>query len=344
MNKRILEKIPLLDEKGCLQEPGYATQPLWQYDPKAITAGRYKIKEWDYYLVYNDNWAVALTVADNGYLGIVSASLINLEAGTETTKTDIFPFPMGRLNMPHAPGGGKVEKIGKNHRFIFQNQGKERKLLVEMAKFKDGKTLKVDFTLTKEPRDSMVIAIPFKEKKNAFYYNNKTIAMEGCGTVSLGDATIEFSRSNTLALLDWGRGVWTYNNVWYWGAAQGYVDGQKFGFNIGYGFGDTGAATENALFLNGDIHKLDHVEFKIPKDAKGEDDFLSPWVFTSSDHRFEMEFQPIVDRAARTSLGVILSDQHQVFGKFNGKAVLDDGGILELKDFTGFAEKVHNKW
>lgn len=344
MNKRILEKIPLLDEKGCLKEPGYATQPLWQYNPKDITAGRFRIKEWDYYLVYNGSWAVALTVADNGYLGIVSASLIDLEAGRETTKTNIFPFPMGRLNMPHAPGVGRVEKTGKNHRFIFQSQGDERRILAEMANFKDGKTLKVDLTLTKEPRDSMVISIPFRERKNAFYYNMKTIAMVGCGTASLGDATMEFLQKDTLALLDWGRGVWTYDNVWYWGAAQGYVEGQRFGFNIGCGFGDTNAATENALFLNGEIHKLHEVEFQIPKDEKGKDDFLSPWVFTSSDNRFEMEMQPIVDRAARTSLGVILSDQHQVFGKFTGRVVLDDGRNLELKDFIGFGEKVHNKW
>ncbi|MBR4862787.1 MAG: DUF2804 family protein, partial [Firmicutes bacterium] len=34
----------------------------------------------------------------------------------------------------------------------------------------------------------------------------------------------------------------------------------------------------------------------------------------------------------------------QVFGKFTGKAVLDDGAVLEVKDLLGFAEKVHNKW
>jgi hypothetical protein len=60
--------------------------------------------------------------------------------------------------------------------------------------------------------------------------------------------------------------------------------------------------------------------------------------------RFEMNFEPILDRAARTSLFVLESDQHKVFGRFTGKAVLDDGTVINIKNFTGFAEKVMNKW
>ena len=39
-----------------------------------------------------------------------------------------------------------------------------------------------------------------------------------------------------------------------------------------------------------------------------------------------------------------MSDQHQVFGKFSGSVILDDGSKLEIKDLLGFAEKVRNKW
>ena len=71
---------------------------------------------------------------------------------------------------------------------------------------------------------------------------------------------------------------------------------------------------------------------------------MKPWSFTSSDQRFEMNFIPIIDRKSRISAVVISSDQHQVFGKFTGKAVLDDGTIIEVKDFLAFAERVKNKW
>jgi hypothetical protein len=41
---------------------------------------------------------------------------------------------------------------------------------------------------------------------------------------------------------------------------------------------------------------------------------------------------------------IIISDQHQVFGKLSGTAILDDGTKLELKDVVCFAEKVRNKY
>ena len=66
--------------------------------------------------------------------------------------------------------------------------------------------------------------------------------------------------------------------------------------------------------------------------------------FTSDDGRFEMDYTPVLDRASCSDVGLIKSDQHPVFGVFNGRAVLDDGTVLNVKDLPGFAEKVINKW
>ena len=106
-----------------------------------------------------------------------------------------------------------------------------------------------------------------------------------------------------------------------------------------YGFGNTSAASENMLFYDGVGHKLDDVEFHIPEDS-----YMKPWQFTSSDGRFEMDFVPVLDRAAKIDAKIILSDQHQVFGRMTGKAVLDDGRVLEIKDLMCFAEDVHNRY
>jgi hypothetical protein len=86
------------------------------------------------------------------------------------------------------------------------------------------------------------------------------------------------------------------------------------------------------------------VTFNIPKKADGTEDYMKPWTFTSDDGRFEMDFTPIIDRASCTDIKLICSDQHQVFGRFNGKIILDDGTAICVQDFQGFAEKVYNKW
>ena len=73
----ILNRHELLDEKGQLIECGFAKTMILDYDRRKIKANSLRIKEWDYYLVYNDRYALALTVDDNSYMALDSISLID---------------------------------------------------------------------------------------------------------------------------------------------------------------------------------------------------------------------------------------------------------------------------
>ncbi len=334
----------LLDAKGSLQQRGYATSLVREYDRRDIKAGAFRIKEWDYYIVYNDDYGVALTLDDNSYMGLVSASFLDFRNRTERTVSPMTILPMGRSKLPSSSKQGDAEFHSSKVDLSYKINGKSRFLSLNMKNFDDEMPLTVSIELFDEPRDSMVIATPFEKNKKAFYYNQKIIGMRAKGSMTYRGETYSFHPENSFGIMDWGRGVWTYNNKWYWGAGQGMVDGKVFGFNIGYGFGDTSAATENMVFYDGIAHKLDNITFIIPEDGNGKYDFMKPWIYTSSDGRFEMDFTPILDRKAYISLGLILSDQHQVFGYFDGNAVLDDGTILRLNHFLGFAEVVRNKW
>ena len=100
MNKQITEKGKLLNELGELTNPGYSTSLIQEYSRKDIKAKKFKIKEWDYYLIYNDKYAIALTLDDNSYMGMISASLINFNDANEKTTSIIYPFTWGKTNMP----------------------------------------------------------------------------------------------------------------------------------------------------------------------------------------------------------------------------------------------------
>ncbi len=343
MQHEITESIPLLDDRGNLTEPGYAKKLLPVYDRSKVRGGFARLKEWDYYYVGNDRFGVAMTVADNSYMALDSISFLCFE-GTpwEVTKSPMRLFPMGKTNLPASSDSGVTEIAGKDYFINFTVAGGKRVLTAHMDAFKDGMPIDIRVTLTKEPEESMVICTPF-EKEGHFYYNQKINCMRASGVVVLGGETYEFSPDSAFGVLDWGRGVWTYHNTWYWGSASGLCDDVDFGFNIGYGFGDTSAASENMLFYNGKAHKLSQVTFNIPM-KDGKEDYLKPWTFASDDGRFEMDFQPILDRASNTDFVVLGSDQHQVFGKFSGTATLDDGTVLQIRDLLGFAEKVENKW
>lgn len=343
MKQQMLSPGPLHGPDGVLSQAGYATALVKTYDRARIAANPLKIKEWDYYLIASDRYALALTIADNGYMGLDSVSLLDFDGPWETTQSKISLLPLGRRGLPSSSARGVSRAAGKGYALTFENDGKKRRLYGHMERFRAGETLLFDVTLRDEPRDSMVIATPFSGHPRAFYYNQKINCLRAEGRAVLGEREYLFAPAHSFAVLDWGRGVWTYKNTWYWGSASGLANGVPFGFNIGYGFGDTSAATENMLFYNGRAHKLSRVEFEIPM-RDGRADYLAPWRFTSDDGRFEMVFQPILDRAACMNVGLLCSDQHQVFGRFSGTALLDDGAPVQVRNLLGFAEKVFNKW
>ncbi|MDD4316067.1 MAG: DUF2804 domain-containing protein, partial [Clostridia bacterium] len=318
MQNQITQRTRLLKEDGSLASPGYAVKPLFIYDRNDIKACGFKIKEWDYYYVGNKDYAVCMTIADNSYMALVSVTLLDFRTLFQQTISKMKFFTFGKLDLPSTAEKGDVEFSAKGFYIKFTNDGVSRNLVCHCENFFEGKTLDIDVALTDFPEESMVIATPFTDAPQAFYYNQKINCMTASGSAKLAGEVYSFDGNGAMGLLDWGRGVWTYKNTWYWGSLSTKLpNGDKFGFNIGYGFGDTSAATENMLFLNGKAHKLSEVAFNIPlKDGK--DDFMSPWTFSSDDGRFEMDFEPLLNRYANINLGVLCSVQNQVFGYFSG--------------------------
>jgi hypothetical protein len=134
--------------------------------------------------------------------------------------------------------------------------------------------------------------------------------------------------------------VWEYRSFWVWASASGFLsDGRTVGLNVGFGFGDTSAATENTLTLDGRIHKLGQVAFSYDPA-----DYRRPWRMTAPDGRLDLTFTPFVERVARTNLLVITSEVHQMFGHYAGQVQADDGEIIPLQGLVGFAEEHHARW
>ena len=329
----------LLNTEGKLKEAGWSKDLLLQYKKADIKAGKLRIKEWDYYAVLNNSFGIAFTISDNAYLGLVSVTFFNFEQATEHTETVLTPLPLGKYKMPETSHAGNVTFENKRLKLEFIKTAGTREIRCYFKNFQNGNDLHAEIILMQPPMDTLVIATPWKEDAKAFYYNQKINCLKASGKIVFSGREYLFAPQTDMATFDWGRGVWTYKNTWYWGSGNGIVNGKPFGFNIGYGFGDNSAATENMLFYDGKAHKLDQVTFHIPEDS-----YLNPWRFTSNDGRFEMVFEPILDRAAKINAFIVSTDQHQVFGKMQGKVILDNGDVLQITDLLCFAEKVINKF
>lgn len=355
---RITREGPLHRLDGTLAARGWATHPLLSYDRARIKASRWRIKEWDYYLVGDDSYAVALTLSDLGYAGLVSASLVDFVQATYKTTSVVTPLPLGRFKLPPSSKEGVSSFENNRVSFRFETIEGVRTLKVRFAKFDGDDDLTFDAVLNNEPRDSMVIATPWDEDSKAFYYNQKIVGMQACGSFKKGLLVHGFAPESSFGLLDWGRGVWTRDNTWFWAVAQGWQDGKggtnsgshRFGLNLGYGFGDASAASENMLFVDGVAHKIHRVDFGVPERAGSRDarkvadcfDLLKPWHVTDDQNRLDLVFTPLLDRVDYMDFALIRTDQHQVFGRFDGTVVLDDGSPFTVAGLQGSAEVVHN--
>ncbi|HOV51167.1 MAG TPA: DUF2804 domain-containing protein [Candidatus Cryosericum sp.] len=340
MQQELTTPCDLLNDTGELNARGWARHPVARYNRERIAAPWYRIKEWDYYCVLTPGYGIALTISDVGYLADITVSWLDLAARTEVTETVMKPLSRGSLNLPRSVDEGDVAYKDKRIDVRFTRNPASRVLSIDFPGFDHGRGIRGSLRLDQDPgQERMVILTPFANAPKAFYYNQKVNCMPATGIITVGGVDHAFRSDTASGVLDWGRGVWPYRNMWYWGSGSGHVDGHSFGFNIGYGFGDTSAASENVLFWDGHIHKLDCVEFQIPPES-----FLKPWKVVSNDHRFDMDFEPTLDRHSRTDVGILKTIQHQVFGTFTGTAVLDDGTPVHLDRFPGFAEKVLNQW
>ena len=352
MQHEITKRQKLLNQNGHIMEPGFSRHLLWDYDRKDVHAPKWRIKEWDYYLIQTKDYAVAFTISDLAYLGMISVSFIHLKEGWEKTNTILDALPLGKYKLSKDSNYGNVtfknKRIFLSYKIQSAKNGNpmKRYIVCQYPNFLDGQDFEAKICLEQPEMETMCIATPWKEKPTAFYYNQKIACMPATGYAKLGNYKIEFNPSKDTGILDWGRGVWTYDNTWYWGIGSGFINGVPFGFNLGYGFSDRSSASENAIYYNNKVHKLQNINFGIPKlkTNSSENDYMKPWNITSNDGRFEAIFTPILNRQSLTDAKIIVSEQNQIFGIMNGIAILDDETRIEMKDFPCALEKVRNKY
>lgn len=333
MEKELLKRGPVLDEKGR-PVPGFSRRSTLVYDRGAVKAPPWRLKEWDFYQISNRNLCLQFTVGHASYAGQVSVMLFDFVKGEKLLEKNRFlVLPFGSLHMPCDAEADHVLAYKKGAVSMkFETRGDKRLLTCRW----DG--LEAKIALRRQNPDSLVVNLPFHEYAHAFYYNQKINCMTAEGYVRYDGKEICFDRKDSFGILDWGRGVWPFHNEWYWSNGSGYLNGEMFGFNLGCGFGNTDTASENMLFWKGKSHKLGKVRFELGKE------YMDPWKIVDNEGRLELVLTPSYDRTTRTKVLWVNNCCHQMFGSFEGFAVLDDGSRLEVKDVVSFAEHAVNNW
>ena len=344
MQTELTQTSPLLQPDGQLTQTGWARQPLLDCNLESAhfyavrPLQRFRIKRWDYYAVFSRRRFFSATIAGLGYAANLFVYTMDFETGDLHEEGLVVPFGKG-VELPRNSDAGDSRYMDKRLKLEFSVHPGCRHLSVSWPNFHDGRGIQAEIDLAIPPEyESMNITIPIG--KNRFYYNRKINCMPASGTIQYGELTEKLDPNTCLGSLDWGRGVWEYRSYWNWASASGFLPDQRsIGLNLGCGFGDLSRAGENAVILNHRIHKLEQVKFDyVPGD------YMRPWKFSDEKGHLDLVFTPFKERLAKTNLGIITSLVHQMFGRYNGTFLSDEGETIQIKDLIGFAEEHHARW
>lgn len=327
-----------MDDNGHVLNSGWARDDLFIYERSKIKSGPLRIKEWDYWEVFNDRYALILNIFDIGFAGVAQFSLNDFSA--KKPKEIFLIKPLTRGSVGH-PGTWKYDAPlvfeKKGNRMEFDRRGDDIILKVNFPK----KEIFGEINLYKDPRmDTMTNLIPFHDPRQ-FVYAIKIMCMPATGTLRIGDRKYDFNASNnSWGILDWTRAVFPYRNQWKWCIASGKVDGVNFGFNIDYGFGRE--SNKSMIIYDGRGHHLKSAEYQ--HDWKNLHRSLP---ITSADGRVNLVLKPKKIEKTGANLGFLEMRGIKTYGYFTGEMVLDDGRKVEIKEadkLFGWAEEFFQKW
>jgi len=299
-------------------------------------------KRWNYWAATNETHLFSMTVSNVDYLGLAFAYLVDFEAGTVTEAT--IPSLFGRgCPLPDFVGGDVVFDNG-TVRLSMRHPGGSRepgrvRLLADWPGFGDSH-LTADLTVSYPVgHDTLNVVIPWSDKQ--FQFTGKHNTLPVTGRVTVGDETVAFGTPQSFATLDFGRGVWPAQSSWNWGSASGVSGGRVLGIQLGGKWTDGTGQTENAVTVDGALHKIDE-DLVWDYDPS---EWMRPWrISTPASPDVDVVFTPRIERVAITNAILLKSEVHQLFGTYAG-TVLDAGGAsVGFDGLIGWAEEHHARW
>lgn len=301
---------------------GWTRRPLH----RANLRGWGRDKRWEYWGIVTPSHVVGLVASSLDYAGLHGVYVLDRATGVETVKDVVVPLARGAV-LPERSGAGRASVRGGGVT-IDIDQRPDGTSLRAVA---PGVEVDLDVPLP-EGHESLGVVVPWGPRR--FQYTVKDVGRPVRGRIRLESGEYAVSETDSFAVLDHGRGKWPYSITWNWAAGSGHGRAIQLGGKWTDGTG----MTENALFVDGRLHKIgDELAWSYDRT-----DWLRPWRITGS--RVEVEFHPFHEKVARTNLGVVGSETHQCFGHFSGRARTDDGTWVDLDGLVGWAEEARNRW
>jgi hypothetical protein len=333
--------VSIFDDIGQLCNFGWARGPFFHYDQNLLWTPRRLISESERYIIFSPTYLFVFELCDSGVFGHFSICAVSLLDKIISSKFEKLLFPMGSLELPNQSESSVIKRTIRNNLIEFicsENSG--RIIKVDVPQLRRNNRLRGEVVLmTQEDAQSISIHTPWRRQVERFQLIRCSPCYTVEGVMQFENTPILFNKGRSWGIYEWSRIARPKKDIHYWAAACGIHHGQQVGFSVGYSSADSASGTENAFFVNGILHKLDNVTFKISPL-----DWFETWYFTSNDNRLKMIFVPVQSYSYQNNFLFHSLRTRQFFGFFSGRVTLDDGSTMNFKNIAGMTErrKTHN--
>jgi len=325
--REIVEGVDLCLPDGRLNPDavGWSRRPLH----RTALRGWGRSKRWEYWGVLTPTHMVGVTVSSLDYAGVESLYLLDRRTGTETVHEAVVPLARG-VELPERCGEGRASVHAGGLRIVVDERPEASRVRAT------ARDVEIDLLVARpEGRESLAVVVPWSARR--FQYTVKDVGRPVAGRIVV-DGERHDVGDDAFAVLDHGRGRWPYSMTWNWGAGHGRPAGHDVAVQVGGRWTDGTGSTENALILDGVVHK-ESADLRWTYDRS---DWLRPWRIVGGGT--DLEFHPEHERVAHTNLLVVANETHQCFGTWTGRMTTASGEQVVVDGATGWAEEARNRW
>jgi hypothetical protein len=290
--------------------------------------------QFQFFGVLSDGLVLGSAIVDIRYVG--SAFIYLYEPSTRRFRHLSLRTPLALgTRFQRTPERGEVTFRAGRNRFTMRADAatRTRTLTIELP----GPEIFVDAVLDESGATPMFVCT--RTGPTGWVYTRKLSGVAVTGVVRWARQEFDLGALAACGSSDWSAGYMRRETYWLWGCLAGHLkDGRRVGVNAVCGVNESGF-TENCFWLDGVRHKIDTVHFAYER-GRIED----PWRLRSFDGRLDLEF--VAEGHHRESLNawLVASNFTQLFGRFHGTLVTEDGERVAVDGIYGFLERHFARW